>query len=206
LRDNEVLQRVGTRDRSRLKGFFKIPGTDTIMKVGGYAKVDFIYDANPIGTFDYFVTSAIPTSGPDTTRGSQFTVQAKQTRMNVDIRRDTEAGPARVYVEADWFGNASSNFDPGSYQLQLHRSGSQQRGRRLQLQRVHGQRRAARHARLRRPGRGAVPVARGSPIHVEGRQEHESCAVGRSTEFAGHCADRRRQVDLPDVTLGAIRS
>lgn len=121
LRDNEgAAQRVDNAPIDpALKGFFKIPGTDTIMKVGGYAKVDFIYDAKPIGTFDYFVTSAIPTSGPDTTRGSQFTVQAKQTRMNVDMRRDTEAGPARLYVEADWFGNASSNFDPGSYQLQL---------------------------------------------------------------------------------------
>src|SRR5262245_737126 len=56
-----------------LKGFFRIPGTETLMKFGGYAKVDFIYDTKPIGTFDYFVTSAIPTSGPDTNRGSQFT-------------------------------------------------------------------------------------------------------------------------------------
>ena len=102
-----------------LKGFFKIPGTDTIMKVGGYAKLDFIYDTKPIGTFDYFVTSAIPTSGPDTQFGNQFTAQAKQTRLNIDWRRDTEAGPARLYFEADLFGNASSNFQPGSYQFQL---------------------------------------------------------------------------------------
>ena len=102
-----------------LKGFFKIPGTDTIMKVGGYAKLDFIYDTKPIGTFDYFVTSAIPTSGPDTQFGTQFTAQAKQTRLNIDWRRDTEAGPARLYFEADLFGNASFNFQPGSYQFQL---------------------------------------------------------------------------------------
>ena len=102
-----------------LKGFIKLPGTDTLMKVGGYAKVDFIYDTRPIGTFDYFVTSAIPTSGPGTLFGTQFTAQAKQTRMNVDLRRDTEAGPARLFVEADWFGNASIDFQPGSYQLRL---------------------------------------------------------------------------------------
>jgi DcaP outer membrane protein len=102
-----------------LKGFFRIPGTDTLMKFGGYAKVDFIYDTKPIGSFDYFVTSQIPTSGPDTNRGSQFTVQAKQTRMNVDVRRETEWGPARLFFEADWFGNASFDFSPGSYQLRL---------------------------------------------------------------------------------------
>lgn len=121
LKDNEgAAQRVDNAPIDpALKGFFKIPGTDTIMKVGGYAKVDFIYDTKPISSFDYFVTSAIPTSGPDTQRGSQFTVHAKQTRMNVDLRRDTEAGPARLYFEGDWFGNASFGFDPGSYQLRL---------------------------------------------------------------------------------------
>jgi len=103
----------------KLKGFFKIPGSETLMKFGGYAKVDFIYDTKPIGTFDYFVTSAIPTSGPDTQRGSQFTVQAKQTRLNMDMRRDTEWGAARLFVEGDWLGNASFNFDPGSYQFRL---------------------------------------------------------------------------------------
>jgi len=102
-----------------MKGFFKIPGTDTIMKIGGYAKVDFIYDTKPIGTFDYFVTSAIPTSGPDTQRGSQFTVQAKQTRLNLDLRRDTEAGKARLYFEGDWFGDASFGFSQGGYKFRL---------------------------------------------------------------------------------------
>jgi len=118
--DESAAQRVDNAPIDpALKGFFMIPGTDTIMKIGGYAKLDFINDFKPIGTFDYFVTSAIPTSGPDTQRGSQFTVQAKQTRLNLDMRRDTEAGPARLYFEADWFGNPSSNFEPGSYQLQL---------------------------------------------------------------------------------------
>lgn len=102
-----------------MKGFFRLPGSDTLVKIGGYAKVDAIYDSKPIGSHDYFVTSAIPTSGPDTKRGSQFTMHAKQTRMNMDMRRDTDAGAARIYVEGDWFGNASSGFEPGSNQFQL---------------------------------------------------------------------------------------
>lgn len=102
-----------------MKGFFKIPGTDTIIKIGGYAKVDFIYDTKPIGTFDYFVTSAIPTSGPDTQRGSNFTVHAKQTRLNLDLRRDTDLGKARLYFEGDWFGDASYGFSQGGYKFRL---------------------------------------------------------------------------------------
>src|SRR5437899_3690693 len=114
--DQDAVQRVDNApiDPS-LKGFFKIPGTDTIMKVGGYAKLDFIFDTKPIGPFDYFVTSAIPTSGPGTQFGTEFTAQAKQTRLNIDWRRDTEAGPARLYFEADLLGNARSNCPPANY-------------------------------------------------------------------------------------------
>jgi len=96
-----------------------IPGTETLIKVAGYVKADFIYDTKPIGSYDYFVTSEIPTSGPDTKRGTQFTVHAKQTRINVDVRRDTERGPARVYFEADGFGDPSFGFQPGSHRLHL---------------------------------------------------------------------------------------
>jgi len=118
--DEEASQRVDNAVIDpKMKGFFRIPGTDTMMKIGGYAKVDFIYDTKPISTFDYFVTSAIPTSGPDTQRGSQFTVQAKQTRLNLDLRRDTDWGPARIYFEADWFGDASYGFSSGGYKFHL---------------------------------------------------------------------------------------
>ncbi len=92
----------------KMKGFFRIPGTDTTMKVGGYAKVDFIFDTKPIGTFDYFVTSAIPTSGTDTGRGSQFTVHAKQTRLNLDLRSDTDWGPARIFFEGTGTGTRAT--------------------------------------------------------------------------------------------------
>ena len=102
-----------------LKGFFRIPGTDTIMKFGGYAKLDFIYDTKPMGTYDYFITSALPTSGSDRQRGTQFTAHAKQTRLNMDIRRDTEVGKARMFVEGDFFGDASWAYNSGSYQMRL---------------------------------------------------------------------------------------
>jgi hypothetical protein len=108
-----------------LKGFYKISGTDTMVKLGGYAKLDFIGDNKPIGSRDFFVTSSIPTSGPDTQRGSQFTVQAKQTRLNLDVRRDTEAGPARLFFEGDWYGDPGFDFEPGSYRAHLRQAWGQ---------------------------------------------------------------------------------
>ncbi len=35
-------------------------GRDVAMKIGGYAKADFIYDFDPIDSTDSFVTTSIP--------------------------------------------------------------------------------------------------------------------------------------------------
>ncbi|MFV0679715.1 DcaP family trimeric outer membrane transporter [Ottowia sp.] len=121
LKDNETaaLRVDNATIDPELKGFFRIPGTDTIMKFGGYAKLDLIYDTKPIGTYDYFITSALPTSGANRRRGTQFTVHAKQTRINLDIRRQTDVGKARMFIEGDFFGDASWGYDSGGYEMRL---------------------------------------------------------------------------------------
>src|SRR4030095_13833982 len=93
-RDNETAElrpNNAPKDPS-LKGFIAVPGTSALIKLGGYAETELIYDVDPIGTFDSFVTSAIPTNAPDSRRGSQFTAQAKQTRLDMDIQQDTPVG------------------------------------------------------------------------------------------------------------------
>ena len=43
-----------------LKGFFAIPNTDTLIRIGGYAKLDAIADSRAAGDQEQFVTSSIP--------------------------------------------------------------------------------------------------------------------------------------------------
>lgn len=93
-----------------LKGFMQIPGTETIVRVGGYAKLDTIYDMRSIGTSDFFATSAIPIPAPHDNNGN-FTMQARQTRFSLDIRRPTIFDESlRFYFENDFYGGGNGNY------------------------------------------------------------------------------------------------
>jgi hypothetical protein len=93
-----------------LKGFMQIPGTETLVRLGGYAKLDAIYDTGAIGHSDAFVTSTIPVPRPRDDAGN-FTMQARQTRLSMEIRRPTVFDESlRFYVETDLFGGGAGNY------------------------------------------------------------------------------------------------
>ncbi len=90
-----------------LKGFFAIPGTDTMIRLGGYAKLDAIVDARAAGDQEQFVTSTIPVGSPNRDT-SNFEAHAKQTRFSFEARRPTTHGNLRFYLENDFFGSSDS--------------------------------------------------------------------------------------------------
>ena len=93
-----------------LKGFVQIPGTETLVRLGGYAKLDTIYDTGAIGYPDAFVTSSIPVPQPRDDAGN-FTMQARQTRLSMEIRRPTIFDESlRFYFETDLFGGGAGNY------------------------------------------------------------------------------------------------
>jgi hypothetical protein len=84
-------------------GFFRLPGTQTMLKIGGYFKTDFIYDLKPAGNTDSFIPSSFPI--PQTTSVNNTTVSIRPTRLSADFRIPyTKVGDVRFYVEADFFG------------------------------------------------------------------------------------------------------
>lgn len=98
--DNEVPPGDG------LEGFFQIPGTGTWLRLGGYAKLDAMFDSGDAGDSDQFITSDIPVDGGrDSTR---FNMHARQTRFTIEGRRDTGAGQLRFLVQNDFFGSGGS--------------------------------------------------------------------------------------------------
>lgn len=88
-----------------LKGFFAIPNTDTMIRIGGYAKLDAIADARATGDEDQFITSTIPVGG-DHRDMRNFNLHAKQTRFSFEARRPTTRGNLRFYLENDFFGSS----------------------------------------------------------------------------------------------------
>lgn len=82
-----------------------IPGTNASVKIGGFAKFDFIQDFNSIGSTDDFDTSTIPTSGP---QKGNTRLHARQTRLNLDVRHPSELGDVQVFAEGDFFGSGNA--------------------------------------------------------------------------------------------------
>jgi len=84
-------------------GFFKLPGTQTILKIGGYFKTDFIYDLKPAGNAESFIVSSIPI--PTVVGVNNATVSVRPTRLSLDFRvPSAKVGEVRFYLEGDLFG------------------------------------------------------------------------------------------------------
>lgn len=80
-----------------------MPGTDTILKIGGYFKTDFIYDLKPAGNTDSFIPSSFPI--PTVVGVNNATISIRPTRLSLDFRiPSTTFGDVRFYIEGDFFG------------------------------------------------------------------------------------------------------
>ena len=82
-------------------GWWVIPKTDTRIKLGGYVKLDVIHDLNPIGSPYFFDVTEIPTDGSE---GQTTTLNARESRLHLDVRQPSGIGELRIYVEGDFYG------------------------------------------------------------------------------------------------------
>ncbi|HVJ39463.1 MAG TPA: DcaP family trimeric outer membrane transporter, partial [Stenotrophomonas sp.] len=89
-----------------LAGFFQVPGSDTWLRLSGYAKLDAMVDSDDAGDSDQFITSSIPVG--DQRGKSQFNMHARQTRLTLEARRQTSAGQLRFFLQNDFFGSGGS--------------------------------------------------------------------------------------------------
>lgn len=88
----------------KYQGFFRLPGTQTILKIGGYFKTDFMEDLKPAGNSDAFVPSSFPV--PQVSGVYNSNVSIRPTRLSLDFRiPTTRIGEVRFYVEGDLFGS-----------------------------------------------------------------------------------------------------
>ena len=77
---------------------------DYLWKVGGYIKVDAIYDFDEIGSTDSFDPRTIPTTGADEP-GNNARLHARSTRLNLDVSGPTSAGEFHGFIEGDFFSD-----------------------------------------------------------------------------------------------------
>jgi len=85
-------------------GYFRLFGTSTLLRIGGYAKTDFIYDLKPAGSVDSFIPATIPIPAPASINNS--TISVRPTRLNLDFLVPTKSGDSyRFFLELDMFGS-----------------------------------------------------------------------------------------------------
>lgn len=88
-------------------GYFRLPGTKTFMKIGGYAKSDFTFDPRPAGDQERFIPASIPI--PPSANVNNSTVSVRPSRINVDflVPYSTERD-IRFFLEVDFFGSSAT--------------------------------------------------------------------------------------------------
>lgn len=89
----------------------RIPGTGVSFSIGGYAKLDAIQDFDPLGNRTEFKLSSLPVDGSDNAQGGQTTLQARETRLSLDLRSGDGPHRLRLFAEGDFFG------DNGAFRL-----------------------------------------------------------------------------------------
>ena len=92
-------------------GSWPMFGSDYRMKIGGYFKLDVLYDFDGTGDKYQFLISQIPVNTtPAASPGSYFNMFTRETRFNLDVRKTTPGEPAQqVFIEMDFFGESSSS-------------------------------------------------------------------------------------------------
>lgn len=80
-------------------------GTDLRIKIGGYLKADLLYDFDGTRDKSQFLMSTIPVEGePEYGKEGYTYFLAKETRVNIDIRRFAKDKiPLQLFVEGDFF-------------------------------------------------------------------------------------------------------
>jgi len=101
-----------------------LPGTDTTLRIGGYVKLDAIFNSRSCGANcggDQLLTPQLIPVGPgagDNERG-QLTVHARQSRVNVRTNTPTTKGPFTTFIEGDFFGAAGNETVSNSHGFRL---------------------------------------------------------------------------------------
>ena len=96
-----------------LRGFFRLPGTSTLIKFSGFVKTDVFVDANKAGSYyGAYVPSSFPSSPQPHTvdstvsmRPSRFSVEFRQPLQDPSDPNDT----VKAYLEYDFLGDYDRN-------------------------------------------------------------------------------------------------
>ncbi len=104
-------------------GSFKLPGTDTSVRIGGFVKLDVLYSDPVTGVNSQNDQLLVPGSIPvgpaadNAQEGLKF--HARQSRLNILTHTPTSYGPFTVFLEGDFFGADGNEVVSNSHGFRL---------------------------------------------------------------------------------------
>lgn len=117
-----------TPAKASAPGAFVIPGTETEIQFGGYAKVDMIWSDVSMGDNSdlnqYFGAFAIPLSN-EPHKKDQFSLTARQSRLSLGSTSQTSYGKLRTYIEGDFYGTGGTQDVTNAYTFRLRHAYAQ---------------------------------------------------------------------------------
>lgn len=97
-------------------GSFKLPGSKTSVQIGGYLKLDAIYDRDQdLG--DTLFVDGLSTSG--SSKDGHFRMHARESRLFVKTTTATDMGALRTHLEADFFGAGGNELFSNSRNFRI---------------------------------------------------------------------------------------
>ncbi|MDR2982553.1 MAG: porin [Puniceicoccales bacterium] len=95
----------------QFKGFMRLFGTDTYFKLGGYVRVNLNVNNKEMADNTEMVPSGIPVKGEaNYGSGENVSFHGKASRIDFELRRNTELGALRIYYENDFYGSSNDYF------------------------------------------------------------------------------------------------
>jgi hypothetical protein len=104
--------------RGLAPGSFLVPGTNTSFRLRGFVRLTGLYDFNPIGTPDIFVTNTIPVPQQS---GQNFNETARPSRFALETWTPTPIFDWNVhtFIEGDFFNGAGQAVGGGGNPFRL---------------------------------------------------------------------------------------
>lgn len=105
-------------------GSFKLPGSETSVTIGGYAKLDAIYSSRSAGVAslgDQFLFPSLIPVGPDAgaNEKNQVTLHGRQSRLLVRTSTPSRFGAVTTLIEGDFFGADGNESSSNSHALRI---------------------------------------------------------------------------------------
>ena len=101
---------------------WKLPGTNTSMQIGGYAKLDLLYDINASkGDSLGLLQISAPEGSAAGNRQGNFRLHARQSRFWIRTWTPTDWGELETHIQGDFFGTGGNQLisNSNSFRLRL---------------------------------------------------------------------------------------